>query len=272
VSENPKVLMACPTWSGCKYSLKDWADAYHAQTYPNKAALQVDNSDGPMSGGNLHYTHLIRAQGIPAIWQTTRWPSLWDTLELSWLHIVEHAHSIGADFIFSVEADVIVPPDAMQKMVDCAYEQGTDGKPAVVTQRYHPRGQPGPNFYWDTLGCSLFPVEPLYKNRHLVKAIFEIDVFIQCDREGHPRYRPGHDGPDLFEVEHLKDPDDAHKYIYGAVPAPSAYMKRVMAANGIEADWVPATTADIEGVDPEYQDRVKVEDVTPSDALIKGAS
>ena len=230
----PRVLMACPTWSGCEYALKDWAAAYHAQTYPAKGCLQVDNSDGPTTGGNLHYLHTIRGQDIDAIWQTVRWPALWDTLELSWRLIVEHAHAEGYDFIFSVEADVIVPPDAMEKMVACALEHAEHGKPAVVTQRYHPRGQEGPNFWWDTLGCSLFPVEALYLERNRVKAIYEIDVFTSTLRHGHPRYRPGHDGPDLFEITHLKDPNDPYVQVYGATPAPTSYMKRVMEANGLE--------------------------------------
>jgi SAM-dependent methyltransferase len=228
--------MACPAWSGCAYSLKQWADAYHAQTYENRIALQVDNSDGPQTGGNLHYTHMIRAQDIPAVWQTVRFPALWDTLELSWLMIVEHAHEQGCDFIFSVEADVIIPPDGMQRMLDTALQNGVDGKPAVVTQRYHPRAQEGPNFWWDTLGCSLFPVEPLWQDRHLIKAIYEIDVFIICERHGHPRYRPGHDGPDLFIPDHLKDPEDSNENNFSATPAQTNYQKRVMKANNIPTE------------------------------------
>lgn len=237
----PLVLVSCPTWSGCAYALPKWAAAYHAQTYPNKAAFQVDNSDGPQTGGNLHYLHVIRGYDIPAVWQHTRWPALWDTLELSWRIMVERAHDIGAAFIFSVEADVIIPPEATQLMVDAAYAHGEDGKPAVVTQRYHPRSQDGPNFYWDTLGCSLFPVEPLYEDRDLVKAIYEIEVFTTFNRHGHKRYRAGTDGPDLFEVEHLKDPSDPHLSVYGATPAPTAYLKRVMEAQG--KPWKPQAQA-----------------------------
>ena len=237
----PKVLVACPTWSGCAYSLKQWADAYHAQTYDNRGALMVDNSDGPQTGGNLHYTHMIRGAGIPAFWQTVRFPSLWDTLELSWLHIIEHAHEGGYDFIFSVEADVIVPPDALEKMVDCALINGKDDKPAVVTQRYHPRAQEGPNFWWDTLGCSLFPVGPLYEDRHLVKSIFEIDVFTILNRHGYPRYRPGHDGPDLFIPDHLKDPEDSNDNEYSASAAQTTYLKRVMKANNMPTEAAPAS-------------------------------
>ena len=233
---NPKALVACPSWSGCAYSLKQWADAYHSQTYENRIALQVDNSDGPQTGGNLHYAHMIRGQGIPAVWQTVRFPALWDTLELSWLMIVEHAHAENCDFIFSVEADVIVPADALQKMVDCATENGRNGKPAVVTQRYHPRAQDGPNFWWDTLGCSLFPVEPLYVERHLVKSIYEIDVFIITERHGYPHYRAGNDGPDLFVPEHLKDPEDLTENAYSATPAQTSYAKRVLKANNIPTE------------------------------------
>ena len=227
----PRVLMACPTYSGMAYALPQWAEAYKAQTYPDLGSFQVDNSDGPAHGGNLHYTHCIRGQGIDAVWQKVRFPHLWDTLELGWRLIVEHAKQQGYDFIFSVEADVIVPPDATEKMVLCSAEHMQDGKPAVVTQRYHPRGQAGPNFWWDTLGCSLFPVEPLYAGLNQVKAIYEIEAFITLERAGYPRYRPGHDGDDLFVPDHLKDPDDSLKQLYGASPAPSRYTQRVMDAN-----------------------------------------
>lgn len=227
----PKVLMACPTWKGELYALPRWAEAYRSQTYGSKGALQIDNSDGPMHGGNLHYVHTIRAEGIAAIWQQTRFPVFWDTIELSWTLIVEYAHAHGYDFIFSCEADVIVPPEAMQKLLDCAQEHGADGKPAVVTQRYHPRGQVGPNFYWDTLGCSLFPVEPLYADLYHITNLYEIDVFVTCEKAGHPRYRAGQDGPDLFEVDHMKDPDDPYGSDVGATPANVAYTNRVAASN-----------------------------------------
>lgn len=229
-SSNPRVLMACPTYDGMQYALKEWAAAYHAQTYPEKGALQVDNSNGPQHGGNLHYTHLIRGQGIDAIWQQTRFPGLWDTLELSWTLIIEYAHARGYDFIFSCEADVIPPPDAMHKLVRAAYEHGGE-KVAVVTQRYHPRGQEGPSFWWDTLGCSLFPVQPLYDALHRITSIFEIDVFVTLRDAGHPRYRPGVDGPDLFIPDHLKDPDDAYGEHCGATPANVRFTQRVETAN-----------------------------------------
>lgn len=226
----PRVLVACPTFSGEAYALPEWAKAYHAQTYANRLALQVDNSDGPHTGGNLHYTHCIRGQGIPAIWQTVRFPHLWDTLELSWRHIITRAHEQECEFIFSVEADVIIPPDATEKIVACALEKAVDGKAPAVTQRYHPRGQDGPLYWWDTLGCSLFPVEPLWQELDMVRTMFEIEVFFTLARHGHGRYRAGTEGPDLFEVEHLKDPNEGSGN-YIAKPAQEIYKQRVIDGN-----------------------------------------
>jgi SAM-dependent methyltransferase len=128
-----------------------------------------------------------------------------------------------------VEADVIVPPDAMQKMVDAAYEHADGEKPAVVTQRYHPRGQAGPDFWWDTLGCSLFPVEPLHEARFMSLAIYEIEAFTVCRNAGYPRYRPGREGDDLFAVDHLRDPNDSYLHKYGAGSAISRYAERMAA-------------------------------------------
>jgi hypothetical protein len=233
MTEQPKVLMACPTWAGCRYSLKQWAAAYHAQTYENRGALQVDNSNGPMQGGNLHYTHLIRSQGITAIWQQTRFPYVWDTFELAWTeYILPYAHEGGYDFILSVEADIVLPADGIEKIVACALE----GEKRYVTQRYHPRGQPGPGFWWDTLGCSLFPVEPLYADRYRTCAVWELEAFDILQRHGWQRYRPGYDGPDLFIPEHLRDPDDPIPFKYTGTPAERAYRSRVYLSNGLNRD------------------------------------
>lgn len=232
--QKPKVLMACPSWVGCLYALPQWAAAYHSQTYENRGALQVDNSDGPVQGGNLHYTHLIRAQGIPAVWQHTRFPYIWDTFEIAWTeYILPYAHDNDYDYILSVESDVVLPPDGMEKMVECALQE----EKRYVTQRYHPRGQEGPNFWWDTLGCSLFPVEPLYEDRHLVCGVYELDVFTTLKRHGWVRYRPGYHGnTDLFIPEHLKDPNDPCGFDHAATPADQTYMRRVMKANGRNPD------------------------------------
>ena len=250
--EQPLILQACPTYSGMEYALKPWAEAFKAQTYGNKAAFMVDNSDGPLTGGNLHYLHMIRAEGIPALWQTIRFPFLWDTMELSWLAIVEHAHEVGAEFIFSVEADVVPPPNAMQLMYDAALAHAEDGKPAVVSQRYHPRAQDGPNFWWDTLGCTLFPTEPLYEDRLLIHSIYEMQVFVDLRKRGYPRYRPGREGDDLFIPDHLRDPSDPHpQKEFGATAAITRYTQRVIDGNKRKEEMEAGPAPEVEAPEEE---------------------
>lgn len=259
----PLVMVGGPTYSGEAYALKPWADAFKAQTYENKAAFMVDNSDGPATGGNLHYLHMIRGEGIPAVWQTVRFPFLWDTLELSHLLLIEHAHEIGADFFFSVEADVVLPPDATQLMVDASLANAVGGKPACVSQRYHPRAQDGPDFWWDTLGCTLFPVAPLYEDRHLVHSIYELDVYEILKRHGYPRFRPGHGCPDLFIPEHLRDPNDQHAQQFGATSALTRYHQRVIDGNKRKDEMEEET------VTPEEP---TPEEPTPEDGMQMSAS
>lgn len=233
LTEQPRVLMACPTWSGGEYALKYWAAAWKSQTYPGVGAFMVDNSEE-----HLHYAHAVRAQGIPCQWLAFRHPYLWDTLERCWVGpggIVEYAHEHGYDYVFSVEHDVILPPEATELMVAASLknarwveEEDDDGNvttrvlPAVVSHSYHPRGQDIDAFTWDTLGCSLFPVEPLYADRLLAKATYEIEAFIVCKRHGHPRIR----AKELFTVEHLKDPEDSAPVTKAATPAYDLYAQR----------------------------------------------
>jgi len=229
MSEQPRVLVACPTWHGGEYALKQWAAAFHAQTYPNRGAFMVDNSEDNPSG--LHYAHTIRGQGIDSTWLVKKLPSFWDTMELCWVGpggIVEHAHDEGYDFILSVEHDVIIGPDAMQIMVDKAFEYAEDGKPAVVSHEVHPRGQDGIDFHWDTIACTLLPTEPLYADRFLAKATYEIECFIVCKRHGYPRYR----ATDLFSIQHLKDPEDPRGDDgFSGTPAHDTYALRKITYN-----------------------------------------
>lgn len=208
----PKVLVAAPTYSGMEYCLKEWADAYKAFTYSNRGALFIDNTDA-----NLHYTHLCRAQGIPTIYQERRFNFLWDTLELAWRRIVTYAHDEGYDLIASIEADIICPPETLDVLVA---EWLKHGPKAVVAHRYHPRGVDRPpvpegmvidgkhynevraETWFDTLGCTLFPVELMYETRDEWMAIYEVELYLKAQAAGYERVRL----KDILEIEHLEDP------------------------------------------------------------------
>lgn len=218
----PKVLVACPTFAGCAYSLAQWAEAYHAFTYPNKGALMVDNSDD-----NLHFSHLVRAQGIPCIYQTKRFNFLWDTLELSWRTIVTYAFQNGYDLIASIEADVICPPNTLEVLVS---EWDKAGRKAVVAHRYHPRGidnivngaSPTPTqmerakaeCWFDTLGCTLFPTRLVYDAINEWKAIFEVELYLLATDNGYQRVRLR----DRLDIKHLDDPERGTVVAMGLPP------------------------------------------------------
>ena len=233
MTDTPRVLIAAPTWSGGEYALQAWADAYFAQTYPREllGAFMVDNSEDIPTG--LHYAHVIRGKGIPCRWLNKLMPSFWDTFEVCWAGpggIVEYAHEGGYDFVFSVEHDVILAPEATEVMVAKSFEYAVDGKPAVVSHEVQPRGQDGAaDFHWDTLACTLLPVAPLWEDRLLVKAMYETEVFITTKRHGYPRHRT----KDLFPIDHMRDPEDPRAIGQGfaATPAYDTYALRKLAYN-----------------------------------------
>lgn len=213
----PRVLVAAPVYAGCAYSLKEWSDAYHAFTYPNKGALMVDNSGDVSIKDNLHYTHIVRAHGIPCVAQLRRYAFMWDTLEISWRTILEYAHDEGYDLILSLEADIIAPPETIDVLVD---EWRQHGPKTVVAHRYHPRGIDRPlipegtvpdnvklaeakkSMWFDTLGCTLFPVELCYKTRNEWAAIFEVQLYQDAAQYGYKRVRLR----DRLDIVHLEDP------------------------------------------------------------------
>lgn len=249
----PRVLVAAPTYAGAAYSLEEWAQAYHAFTYPNKGALLVDNSGDVALSDNLHFTHICRAQGIPTIPQLRRYAFLWDTLEISWRTIVEYAHDEGYDLICSIEADVICPPETLDVLVSEWLEQGPK---AVVAHRYHPRGIDRPlipegavpdnvklaeakkTMWFDTLGCTLFPTELCYATRNYWTAIFEVQLYHDANDAGYKRVRL----KDRLEIVHLEDPQRHIVSAYGLPTKPvsdrlhpaEATVKRDPAPNVIE--------------------------------------
>lgn len=209
---DPRVLVACPTYDACGYALEDWAKAFHAFTYPEKEALQVDNSsDG------LDYTWRIRAQGIPALYEPHHYEFMWHTLEMSWLRIVEYAHG-RCDLIASIEADVICPPETLDVLVAAWQEAGPE---AVVAHRYRPRNWEAESaveesgyvmrvFWLEALGCALFPTELLHETRTAWTTPVESEFYWQASQRGYKAVTL----KDRLEIEHRPDPQRGRVLAY----------------------------------------------------------
>jgi len=191
MNPNPKVLVACPTYEGKAYALNSWANAYHNLDYCHKSAFLVDNT-----AGSLDYMRHIRFLGLDCahIEPMTHW---WDTFDLCWTKIIEYAHEIGADFILSLEQDIIAPSPTIEVML-----LASGAKKAVVTQRYRPRGHD--NCWYETLGCTLMPTDLLYDARFALYTRFEIALFVLLRLRCYPLVRLR----DHIDLVHLEAPRD----------------------------------------------------------------
>lgn len=174
----PKVLVACPTFDDKAYALEAWVTAYESLIYPRKDVFVVDNT-----AGTLDYTRRVRFYGLTCAYQAPM-PTWWDTLDMCWLRIIERAHDVGAEFILSLEQDIIVPPPTIEVMLLAA---GVER--AVVTHRYRPRGPFNANDWYETLGCTLIPTDLLYTRRFALYTRFEIALFNLLRAIRHPLVR-----------------------------------------------------------------------------------
>lgn len=188
---NPKVLVACPTCEDKWYALEQYAFAYKKLTYDNKSAFLVDNTPD-----TLDYMRHIRFLGLECAYiaPMAHW---WDTFDLAWTKIIERAHEIGADYILSLEQDIIAPERTIEVMVMASGCQN-----AVVTHRYRPRGDYKDQDWYETLGCTLIPTELLYATRYALYTRFEIALFNLLREESYPLVRL----QGTLALKHLEEP------------------------------------------------------------------
>lgn len=204
MEHNGRVLVACPTYAGKEYCLDQWVDAFHALDWPedDKFPLLVDNTRG--SDG---YAKLILSKDVRVIHID---PSLTfeETFRRCWQYIHQEAVIEGFDWVFSVEQDNIVPPDALKKLMHIAEA----GNMEVVTHTYpmHLREQarngrtPWMNksrFVYNELGCCLLSTRLLGLGlaHHTRYPNFTVGLF-QCAS----RFLTGWaTACKLFDVEHL---------------------------------------------------------------------
>lgn len=196
--ERGKVLMACPTYAGKEYALKEWIKAYKALTYSNKVAYQIDNtrvSDG--------YYKLLKKQGID-VSRLEPWPD-WDRTFLEcWKQMLKRAQELDCYWVYSVEADNIPAPESLDIMVDVALL----GNLHLVTHAYpmhktaaEASGIPEDSWYYHELGCMLM------SRQLLERAIQEFDEYgniAQAIFNTNERYMGGYAKlTNRFEVGHL---------------------------------------------------------------------
>jgi hypothetical protein len=145
------VLVACPTYDRKAYALNAYLEGYESLTYPNKDLYLVDTTPT-----NFDYMVALRKRNIHADWypvQMTMDPSR--RLTPIWREIIDYAHSQSADYVLTLEQDIIPPHDVIEIMLDFVQP----GR--AVASEYPLRGVEG--IIANGVGCALVPVNTLHR-------------------------------------------------------------------------------------------------------------
>ncbi|MAG45301.1 MAG: hypothetical protein CMH63_00830 [Nanoarchaeota archaeon] len=107
---DPKILIGCPTSFHKEYALPEYAKALKALTYSNHDILLVDNSKDD------NYKKKIEAHGLPVI--KGHWfESARDRIIASRNILRQKTLEKGYDYFFSLEQDVLPPPNILQDLL-----------------------------------------------------------------------------------------------------------------------------------------------------------
>lgn len=113
--ENPKVLVASPTYEGMKYCEEEFLNSIKELDYPNYDILIVDNSkDGS------YFDHLKeRFSGIHIIKDLSKEEKNLLRLIGSRNKIIDYAIQNNYDYILMMDSDVISPNNIIKELLNC---------------------------------------------------------------------------------------------------------------------------------------------------------
>lgn len=110
VEENPKVLVACPTWEGKEYILDRYLERIDEFTYPNFELLMVDNSKTDTFAKTIK-NFGIKVRRIKWIENSKVRLAAARNFTRDWFLTGEY------DYFFSLEQDVIPPKDIIEQLL-----------------------------------------------------------------------------------------------------------------------------------------------------------
>src|SRR3989338_1494184 len=112
--ENPKVLVACPTYSGMSYCLHKFIERIKNLTYNNREVLIVDNSET-----EEFFKELENIKGIEVLRDNTEEKNKLFRLVSSRNKILDYATENGYDYILMLDQDVIPPINVIEELLSC---------------------------------------------------------------------------------------------------------------------------------------------------------
>lgn len=151
------VLVACPTYSGKRYAIVEYVEAYERFEYPNRDLLLVDNT----GDGGEYARWMADAFGI-GVRHIEPELEFEDTFTKAWRVILEHAQDHRYGWVLSLEQDVIGPPLLVDALLNAATYVGA---PFVThTYPYHD----GKQQYYQGMGCTLMSTSLLAEAMRVV--------------------------------------------------------------------------------------------------------
>jgi hypothetical protein len=152
-----KILIAAPTHECKRYALIPYLRAIKFLRAPQSRLLIVDNSSTPAFSNEIRYLcssigKPFEVMHIPNLPQGQEFEAL--RIGMSQDAIRTMAIKLGFDCWFSLEADVICPPETLEFLLSVR-EYGFD-----IVRHAYPARQDLTHFI-DAMGCSLYPVSML---------------------------------------------------------------------------------------------------------------
>ena len=105
-----KILVGCPTYKGYAYCIQEYLSRVRSLTFPSFDLALVDNSEDDS------YAAFLRSQGIMVL-RGPHLSSIPERITISRNILREYALAHGYDYLFSLEQDVIPPPDVLERLL-----------------------------------------------------------------------------------------------------------------------------------------------------------
>ena len=164
MSDPDQILVYTPQYAGKEYCLEEWQSSIEALTYQPRSQLVIDNTTTAVAPG-FEYLQTLQARGINAI-HIEPWTDkpMEFTMHRCWELCLEEAKRQGALFVFSVEADNILAPEALTVM----HAMARYGNCHLVTHDYplhqsacEASGMRGDEAVYREFGCMLLSTQLL---------------------------------------------------------------------------------------------------------------
>lgn len=107
----PKVLVFTPTYEGKDYIFKEFYNALVSIDYPNYDFMIIDNSK------DMSYVNKLRREGYQHIHHVPRGENSRQALCNAQNYARERALREGYDYVLSIESDLIVTPDVINRLM-----------------------------------------------------------------------------------------------------------------------------------------------------------